>query len=96
MDMTKEKITAIKKLLKNGEPEGEIKEQLKKEGFSDEEISKAFVPQQYDMRSWYFIFGLLISLLGLYFFLQSGTLIILICGVGLLVAFYAETKRLKK
>jgi hypothetical protein len=96
MTMTEEKIASIKKLLKNGEPEGEIKEQLKKEGFSDEEIAKAFSPHHYDMRLWYLVSGLLISSLGLYLFLMSGALTVLCCGIGVLFAFYAETKRLQR
>jgi hypothetical protein len=96
MIMTKEKVAAIKKKLQNGEPEGEIREQLKKEGFTDEEISKAFVPHQFDMRLWYLVFGVLVSVYGLYKLITAGDFIILACGAGLFYAYYAETKRLQK
>ena len=36
--MTKEKIAAIQKQLRSGLPEGEIKEELRKEGYTEEEI----------------------------------------------------------
>jgi len=39
-----EKVQEIKRLLRKGEPEGEIKEQLKKEGYTEEEISNAIMP----------------------------------------------------
>ena len=92
MVMTEQKIKEVKKKLHDGEPEGEIKELLRKENYPEAEINKAFTPHQYDMRSWYLIFGVLLSLIGLYAFLMHGNLIILICSAGLLYAFYTEKK----
>ena len=94
--ITEEKIREIKKLLKGGEPEGEIREKLKNEGFTKENINAVFTPHHYDMRSWYLFFGTLISLAGLYLFLRRGGLLILILGALLFVAYYYEIKRLEK
>ena len=93
--ITEEKISEIKKLLKRGEPEGEIREKLKKEGFTNEDINAVFTPHHYDMRSWYLFFGILVSLAGLYLFLKTGGFLILIFGTLLFVAYYYEIKRLE-
>ncbi len=94
--ITEEKIKEIKKLLRRGEPEGEIREKLKQEGFTIEDINTVFKPHHYDMRSWYLFFGIIISLAGLYLFLKSGGLLFLILGALLFVAYYYEIKRLEK
>jgi hypothetical protein len=96
MIMTEEKIKEVKKKLQKGEPEGEIKEQLKMENYSEEEIGKAFLPHKYDMRMWYLIFAIIVSLFGLYNVIMTGGFIILICGVGLFYAYYSEKKRIGK
>lgn len=93
--ITEEKIKEIKKLLRRGEPEGEIREQLKKEGFTNEEINTIFRPHHYDMRSWYLFFGISVSLTGFYLLLKTGGLLILILGALLFVAYYFEIKRLE-
>ena len=94
--MTEEKIKEIKKLLKKGEPEGELKESLKKEGYSDEEIGQAFKPHHYDMRSWLLIFGVIIFVLGLYIYMTRGGLLILLLSGLLFISYYYESKRLEK
>lgn len=91
-----EKIRILRHLLKNGEPEGEIREKLKKEGYSDEEIQQVFPPHKYDMRNWYLIFAILISLLGVYLLISNGSFIILILGGLLFLAYSNEVKRLGK
>ena len=94
--ITNEKIQEIRRKLKRGEPEGEIKEQLRREGHSNEEIDLAFVPHKYDMRSWYLAFGVIISLVGVFVLVKNGNLLILILGGLLLGAYFSEIKRLKK
>ncbi len=96
MQMSTEKISLIKSKLKNGEPEGEIKEQLKREGYSDVEISKAFLAHHYDMRMWYLIFGVLISLFGLYNLIMEKRFLFLILGGVLIYTYFQERKRLRK
>lgn len=93
--ITEEKIKEIKKLLKRGEPEGEIREKLKEEGFTNEDIQTVFKPHHYDMRSWYLFFGITVFLVGFYLFLKTGGLLILILGAVLFVAYYYEIKRLE-
>jgi hypothetical protein len=93
--ITEEKIREIRKLLKRGEPEGELKEKLKKEGFTNEDIQSVFRPHHYDMRSWYLFFGITVSLAGFYLLLRTGGILILILGALLFVAYYYEIRRLE-
>ncbi len=96
MQIMPEKITEIKSKLKKGEPEGEIKEQLRQEGYSEDEIRKAFLAHHYDMRSWYLFFGIAVTLFGVYkLFMQEG-LLFLILGAVLLYTYVQERKRLKE
>jgi hypothetical protein len=91
-----EKIRILRYMLKNGEPEGEIREKLKQEGYTDEEIQQVFPPHKYDMRNWYLVFAVLISLLGFYILVSTGSFIILLLGGLLFLAYSNELKRLGK
>jgi hypothetical protein len=91
-----EKMQEIKKALRKGEPEGEVREQLKREGFSEEDIRSVFKPHHYDMRSWYLIFGTLVSLAGVVILFRTNGFLVLILGLLLFYAYYLETKRLKQ
>jgi hypothetical protein len=92
--MTEEKIKEIRKMLRHGVPEGEIRETLKNEGYPKNEIDTIFKPHHYDMRSWYLFFGIVVCLAGLYLFLTNGTLLIFMLGILLFVAYFYEIKRL--
>jgi hypothetical protein len=93
--ITEEKIKAVKKMLGKGEPEGEIKESLLREGYSKEDIDKAFVPHRYDMRPWYLFFGIVFLLTGVWLLLRKGTWGTLVFPALLFVQYYRETERLK-
>ena len=82
-------------MLRRGEPEGEIREALEREGYSKEDIDAAFKPHHYDMRSWYLFFAVTVSLIGLYLFVMNRGLLLLICGILLFIAYFYESKRLK-
>jgi hypothetical protein len=94
--ITDEKIREIRRLLRRGEPEGELKQTLLRDGYSQEEIDKAFAPPGYDMRSWYLVFGCVFGLGGLWVWARYGRLL----GIGfsalLFIQYYRETERLKK
>ena len=92
--MTGEKITEIKKMLRHGVPEGEIRETLKNEGYPKDVIDNVFKPHHYDMRSWYLFFGIVVCLAGLYLFYTKGTLLIFIFGILLILVYFYEIKRL--
>ncbi|HMJ47035.1 MAG TPA: hypothetical protein VK498_06870 [Ferruginibacter sp.] len=94
--ISEEKIKKIKKSLRNGVPEGEIKETLKREGYSTEDISKIFVPHKYDMRSWYLTFAIGLALIGLLSLLENGSLLLLILAALLFLSYFREIERLKK
>lgn len=70
--ITKEKIIATRKLLRKGIPEGEIKNQLLEEGFTQEDIKAVFAPHQYDMRSWLIVSAVIVLLIALYLSGRSG------------------------
>lgn len=85
--MTDEKKKEIRKLLKKGIPEGELKEQLKNEGFSSEDLNAAFTPTPYDMRSWYLISGIIIFFIGVYLFINNGGFLVMVLSTGLFVQY---------
>jgi hypothetical protein len=90
------KIRVIHQQLKNGEPEGEVREKLKQEGYSEEEIQQVFRPHKYDMRSWYLVFAIVITLAGIYELINGGSFIIILLGGLLFLAYSNELKRLGK
>lgn len=94
--MTEAKISEIKRKLKKGEPEGEIKQSLKQEGYSDSEIQKAFKAHQYDMRSWYLFFGIAIILFGVYDAIMNERLLFFVLGMLLIYSYNRERKRISK
>ena len=65
-----EKIRAIRKNLRKGIPEGELKNQLRLEGFSEDDIEKVFSPHVPDMRSWLLFFAIVIFLVAAYLFVS--------------------------
>ena len=91
-----QKIHEIRKQLRKGEPEGEIKEKLHSEGYSREEIDKVFLPHRYDMRSWYLFFAIVIGIAGLIILAKTGGLLILILSGLLFLAYFNEIQRLKR
>jgi hypothetical protein len=94
--LSAEKIRDLHRLLKKGEPEGEIREKLKREGYTEDEIQQVFKPHKYDMRSWYLIFGVVITIAGLANLKTLGGLMVLLLGLYLLYSYYKETERLRK
>jgi len=63
--ITEEKIKSIKKQLKRGVPEGELRAQLLAEGYKDEDLKEVFKPARPDMRSWYLISGFIVLFIGI-------------------------------
>jgi len=103
--VTDEKIKQIRKMLRGGEPHGEIIERLKAEGYSDEDISKVFAPHKYDMRSWYLTFSCMFLVVGLYlliidqsieFQFTNRSVLMLVFSGAMFVAYYKEGERLKR
>ena len=94
--ITAEKIQEIRRLLRRGEPEGELKETLRREGYSQVDINEAFAPPGYDMRSWYLVFGCIFLLGGLWIWTTYGRLLGIVFSGFLFIQYYRETERLKK
>ena len=94
--VTPQKIKEIKKSLRNGVPEGEIKQDLLEQGYSKDDIDKLFTPHRYDMRSWYATFAIILLIIGLWMVFKNGSLLILFLSVLLFYAYYRERERLKR
>lgn len=62
--ITEEKIKAVQKRLRRGSPGGEIKNEILKDGYTDEEMNKVFVPYKPGMRSWYLVFSIIFFIAG--------------------------------
>lgn len=90
--LTKEKIEKVKKQLSSGIPEGEIKNKLRQEGYTDEEIQKIFAPSKIDMGSWYLFFGIVFTLGG-FGVLISGHGWLLLAGGIILLVYYKNENR---
>ena len=94
--ITEEKVKQIKRQLRKGEPQGEIKNQWINEGYSDEDIDKIFVPHQPDMRSWYLFFAILFFLIGIYTIMANENILFLLFSTGMFYVHYLEINRIKK
>ncbi len=95
--LTGEKIKETRKRLSKGIPEGEIKNELKAEGYSEDDIKKIFAPHTPDMRSWLLVSGIFVLVAGFYLFLNSPDrpfLMMLLSGV-LFFEYYKQEQKLK-
>jgi hypothetical protein len=91
--ITQEKIAEVKKMLKRGVPDGEIRNELLSEGYTEEDIRVAFVPHKSEMGSWYLIFGIIVSLITLGQLAMNhilGSIIPFLCSGGLWYAYYKQ------
>jgi hypothetical protein len=94
--ITEEKIKNARRKLRSGEPEGEIRNGLRKEGYSEEDMEKIFVSHNSDMRSWYLFFAIIFLLVGIYMIMASGNILFLLFSVAMFYVYYLETNKLKK
>ena len=94
--ITGDKIREIRRKVRAGVPEGEIKEALIKSGYSNDDIAKAFEPHQYDMRSWYLVFAVILLFVGVWLYFYRKSVLGLIFSILLFWQYYREIERLKK
>jgi hypothetical protein len=97
--ITDDKIKEVKKLLRSGVPAGEVEEELRRQGYSQEDIRKVFPAHQYDMRNWYLAFAIIIFIVGLWLFLREESLmnfIVLLFSVFLFFQYFRENERAKR
>jgi len=92
--LTEEKIEAVKKQLRNGEPEGEIKNELRNQGYSKEEISTFFKPSQINLRS-YLISGFILFAFGIYriTFYHNGRVFFILAIIAFIIYFKEKRQR---
>ena len=93
--MTDEEKQKIRRKVRNGFPEGEIKNQLRKDGLTEEEIREVFTASKADMRSWYLVSAILLLLLAIYVVIKTGLISLLFFGLSGLL-FYEYFKAQKK
>jgi hypothetical protein len=91
--ITAEKIKQVRKQLRSGVPQGEIKNDLVKEGYTDKDIDQVFVPQQSDMKSWYLFFAILFLLTGLYNLMVNTGFLFLLFSAGMFYVYFRELKK---
>ena len=90
--ITEEKIKQARKQLRSGIPQGEIKNDLKKEGYTDEDIDQVFVPYKPDMRSWYVFFAIAFFIAGIWFF----SLLLIAASAIMFSIYYVERQKAGK
>lgn len=93
--ITDDKIKEIRKSLRSGIPEGEVKHELMAQGFTEEEIKQAFAPTKYDMRSWYLVFAIIFVLIGIWLLLKNNSIWFLIFAIAMFYVYYLEVKKHK-
>lgn len=91
-----EKIKAVKKQLRRGEPAGEIRAELEREGYSAEDIEQCFKGHEADMRSWYLVFGFAFFIIGVWMFFRNGGLLFFIFSAAMFYQYYMAEKKAKK
>jgi len=96
MELTEEKIKDVRKQLRSGVPQGEIKNELMAEGFTEADIEKVFTPHRPDMRSWYLIFTIVFFLIGAYTLITGGSFLFLVFSAAMFSVYYLEKERIKK
>lgn len=94
--MDTQKMLEVRKKIKKGYSVGEIQNELRKEGYSEEEIQACIEVKQYQMASWYLVFGLLFSLCGFYLLIENNSWLLLSGGVVLLSFYYSELQKKKE
>ncbi len=94
--ITDEKIKQVRKQLRSGIPEGEIKNELIEAGYTEEDIAKVFVAHRPDMRSWFLIFAILFLLIGIYRVMVNTSILFLLFSAGMFAAYYFEVNRIKR
>lgn len=93
--ITDEKIREAKRKIRSGVPAGEVKEELLRDGYSEQDLTKVFVTHRYDMRTWYFVSAIVALLLGVYVFLKNGSLLLPILSALLFAQYVREESRVK-
>lgn len=84
-----EKIATVRSKLKKGFPEGELRKELREQGFSNEEINTCFDGYRYSMKNWYLFFAIVLLAISVWF----TNLTITVFGAVLLSLYFAEKNK---
>jgi hypothetical protein len=93
--VTDEKIKQVKKQLRSGVPQGEIKNDLINQGYSNEEIEKIFVPHKYDIRNWHLLFAMLFFITEINNAITKSGSLFLLFSRGMFYVYLLERERIK-
>ena len=93
--VTEEKIREVRKQLRKGIPQGEIRNDLIKEGYSEEDLQLIFTPHRPDMRNWCLFFAALFLVIGIYRVIADGGILFLLFAAGMFAAYVFEVRRIK-
>ena len=93
--MQEEEKEKIRRKLRNGFPEGEIKNDLRNKGLTEEEIREVFTAPKTDKRSLYLVSAILVLILAIYVVARTGLISLLFFGLSGLL-FYEYFKAQKK
>ena len=69
--ITPEKIASIKKRTKSGEPAGELRAELERDGFTKEEIAECFPGYKYNLDMWVLLFALFFLMIAIMLLMGS-------------------------
>ena len=93
--LSESKIKELRKALRSGVPDGEIRNEMARDGYSEEEIDLVFAPHKPDMRSWYLFFGVIFLLVGVFLFFTRGNILFFIFSAAMFVQYYLQVKKNK-
>lgn len=94
--MTKEKISEIKKSMRQGKSAEKLREELLKDGYSNEDIEKAFLSHRYFMRTWYQCLAVALFAIGAILYFNSRSALGIVFSLLLIAHFYSQNERLIK
>lgn len=94
--LTEDRIKKIRKQLRSGVPQGEIKNDLLAEGFTETELEDVFKPHRPDMQNWYLVFAILFFVVGFYNLVTGSSYLLLIFAAAMFAVYYAERRRVNK
>jgi len=93
--LTEAKIKGLRKSLRSGVPDGEIRNEMARDGYSEEEINRVFAPHKPDMRSWYLSLVLFFGDRCFVFLTRAGILFF-VFSAAMFLQYYLQVKKINE